>query len=735
MPTDIAVNLVGSSEAVVYALLSQSIDDEKTARIAETSVLDSRLDAIQANENLTSLRLVEDDAIARVAVVQTAVDVEKGRVDTINLNANLASLRALENDYTGKFSTLLDSGASLDTISELKTAWEGGDGSLQSTLNSAIALKRDISTSYSAGEIDSKILIVQNDVNANEVSWTAADNALDARLDIAEAKSSFTDPTTQTLLDAESSTRASADTALDARLDIAEAKSSFTDPTTQTLLAAESSTRAAADVALDARLDIAEAKSSFTDPTTQTLLAAESSTRAAADVALDARLDIAEAKSSFTDPTTQTLLAAESTARAAADALKRNISDSYTKTQIDSSLAAKEDNLTFGIVQTNALKVVSQDATSGDFCVFAAAGIRPYAKNNFKQELDLENCENTADSAKPVSSAQQTALNLKANIASPTFTGSVTMSHVKSVGAHLKLQTSTNDLNIFLNDQETLQITRSGTEARFTVSGGSGQARFMGNVAFNGNLNSVTSTELGYVSGVSSAIQTQLGTKAPSSSPTFTDTIQFDDSATFSANCIVENQKSWRFKELASNGTKHVAVHAPNQLSDNVEFVLPADEGDADQLLSTDGSGVTSWVDAAGGDASFPLYKIDGEDFDSSRHESNDLPFPIMELQTPYYVANTASNASCFMRLPDYDASRALGSWIQIYNGGNTNVYVATFQYGLDNSGSSDQKVYSERYVGGGNNQGVITSSNRNSKVILISRESDIERWLIAYSY
>ena len=663
MPTDIAVNLVGSSEAVVYALLSQSIDDEKTARIAETSVLDSRLDAIQANENLTSLRLVEDDAIARVAVVQTAVDVEKGRVDTINLNANLASLRALENDYTGKFSTLLDSGASLDTISELKTAWEGGDGSLQSTLNSAIALKRDISTSYSAGEIDSKILIVQNDVNANEVSWTAADNALDARLDIAEAKSSFTDPTTQTLLDAESSTRASADTAL------------------------------------------------------------------------DARLDIAEAKSSFTDPTTQTLLAAESTARAAADALKRNISDSYTKTQIDSSLAAKEDNLTFGIVQTNALKVVSQDATSGDFCVFAAAGIRPYAKNNFKQELDLENCENTADSAKPVSSAQQTALNLKANIASPTFTGSVTMSHVKSVGAHLKLQTSTNDLNIFLNDQETLQITRSGTEARFTVSGGSGQARFMGNVAFNGNLNSVTSTELGYVSGVSSAIQTQLGTKAPSSSPTFTDTIQFDDSATFSANCIVENQKSWRFKELASNGTKHVAVHAPNQLSDNVEFVLPADEGDADQLLSTDGSGVTSWVDAAGGDASFPLYKIDGEDFDSSRHESNDLPFPIMELQTPYYVANTASNASCFMRLPDYDASRALGSWIQIYNGGNTNVYVATFQYGLDNSGSSDQKVYSERYVGGGNNQGVITSSNRNSKVILISRESDIERWLIAYSY
>lgn len=35
--------------------------------------------------------------------------------------------------------------------------------------------------------------------------------------------------------------------------------------------------------------------------------------------------------------------------------------------------------------------------------------------------------DNTADTAKPVSTAQQTALNLKANLASPTFTGNVTV--------------------------------------------------------------------------------------------------------------------------------------------------------------------------------------------------------------------------------------------------------------------------------------------------------------------
>lgn len=40
-----------------------------------------------------------------------------------------------------------------------------------------------------------------------------------------------------------------------------------------------------------------------------------------------------------------------------------------------------------------------------------------------KAQVGLGNVDNTADSAKPVSTAQQNALNLKANLASPTFTG------------------------------------------------------------------------------------------------------------------------------------------------------------------------------------------------------------------------------------------------------------------------------------------------------------------------
>lgn len=51
------------------------------------------------------------------------------------------------------------------------------------------------------------------------------------------------------------------------------------------------------------------------------------------------------------------------------------------------------------------------------------SGLANYA--TARSNLGLGNVDNTSDVNKPVSTAQQTALNLKANIASPTFTGTV----------------------------------------------------------------------------------------------------------------------------------------------------------------------------------------------------------------------------------------------------------------------------------------------------------------------
>lgn len=57
--------------------------------------------------------------------------------------------------------------------------------------------------------------------------------------------------------------------------------------------------------------------------------------------------------------------------------------------------------------------------------------------------LSLGNVDNTSDANKPVSTAQQTALNLKANLASPTFTGTVTIPTPFTLGAVSVLPTGT----------------------------------------------------------------------------------------------------------------------------------------------------------------------------------------------------------------------------------------------------------------------------------------------------
>jgi len=77
--------------------------------------------------------------------------------------------------------------------------------------------------------------------------------------------------------------------------------------------------------------------------------------------------------------------------------------------------------------------------TLADWLKVAAAGTvssvagRQGAVVLTKSDVGLSNVDNTTDATKPVSSAQQTALNLKANLSSPAFTGTptgITKSHV-----------------------------------------------------------------------------------------------------------------------------------------------------------------------------------------------------------------------------------------------------------------------------------------------------------------
>ena len=378
-----------------------------------------------------------------VAVPSLAV----GGVDvTASLQSNAAAVSAEKT----RLDTLLDVGTSLDQITELRAAWESGDGTLTSAIagltSTAQTDRALIRTEFASADtaLQSQITTNATDVDALEATvnvthvalhtqhtaqiaatttayiaadvvvsnayvaadtvvtnaFTSADNTIRSRLDVAELKSSYTDPTTQTLLSAETGARASGDNTLSGRLDIAEAKSSFTDPTTQTLLSAEATTRAATDNSLSGRMDVAEAKSSYTDPTTQTLLSSEATTRASAVSTLSGRLDIAEAKSSYADPTTQTLLGAESTTRASADnslsgrldaaEAKSSYTDPTTQTLLvaESTTRASADNSLSGRLDVAEAKSSYTDPTTQALLTTEASS-RESADTTLSGRLDV----------------------------------------------------------------------------------------------------------------------------------------------------------------------------------------------------------------------------------------------------------------------------------------------------------------------------------------------------------
>ena len=93
-------------------------------------------------------------------------------------------------------------------------------------------------------------------------------------------------------------------------------------------------------------------------------------------------------------------------------------------------------------------------------------------------------------------------LSLKSNKDDAVFTTKISTpiihtSQIMSQSSHLKIGSKdTNDFNIFLNNAETLQLTRSGTEVRYQSNGGTGKHRFMNDVEFNGDINLASGKEV-----------------------------------------------------------------------------------------------------------------------------------------------------------------------------------------------------------------------------------------------
>jgi len=68
---------------------------------------------------------------------------------------------------------------------------------------------------------------------------------------------------------------------------------------------------------------------------------------------------------------------------------------------------------------------------------------------------------------------------------------------------------------------------------------------------------------------------------------------------TFSGNISYANRAATRYFEDSGQGTNYIGLRAPASVSSDITFILPAADGSANQLLTTDGSGNLSFADAA----------------------------------------------------------------------------------------------------------------------------------------
>lgn len=139
-------------------------------------------------------------------------------------------------------------------------------------------------------------------------------------------------------------------------------------------------------------------------------------------------------------------------------------------------------------------------------------------------------------------------------------------------------------------------VTADLTASRALISNASGKVA----------VSTVTSAELGYLSGVTSAVQTQIDGKVSKSGDTMTGALLIGPIGILSGETGVI-----RLGELAANGSDTISLRAPDTLTSSVTLTLPANAGSAGQVLATNGSGTLSWVSATDSSLSARVDKLE----------------------------------------------------------------------------------------------------------------------------
>jgi hypothetical protein len=101
----------------------------------------------------------------------------------------------------------------------------------------------------------------------------------------------------------------------------------------------------------------------------------------------------------------------------------------------------------------------------------------------------------------------------------------------------------------------------------------------------------VDNTEFNYLNGVTSAIQTQIDNLSTSNSAKVAKA-----GDTMTGDLTMDNEKGTLYREATGNGTNKATVKAPAALAADYTLTLPTTDGNANEVLTTDGNGVLSWA-------------------------------------------------------------------------------------------------------------------------------------------
>ncbi len=411
--------------------LQDNIDAEESSRISGDQTLQSNINAEQSR------------AMAAEGVLQANIDSEETRA--MGVEADLQSQITSEVSRAQGVESSLSSSISAEE-SRAMAAESSLSSDISSETSRAMAaegvLAADLASEVSARELAITNLqnTITNDIGvaiSNEVSRaTAADNALDARLDILE-----TDPTTKTYVDAEKTRAMGVESSLQSQIsqEVSDRQSDVSDlqgqinseiTNRQSAVSGEQSARQSADNVLQSNIDAEEASRISDVAALQSLISSEEASRIANDAD-----NLVEAKD-YAD---------------SQDAIKLNDSKAYTDQKIADLIngapgtldtlkeiadqLANDESAVSALVNT----VASNLQTAKDY---ADAAVLVEKNRAESEESDLQGqiSQEVSDRQSAISSEQsraQAAEALKLNKAGDTMSGDLNMggNDVVNVGA------------------------------------------------------------------------------------------------------------------------------------------------------------------------------------------------------------------------------------------------------------------------------------------------------------